>query len=478
MLDHFSRDRMKARNMASGGPDSGGSARGGAHSGYPPFRYSDYPRQSSFKHDDSDDYHNSSGAHQFGNKKNAPLIIRCTRTLRGTAALQLLLGKHALIKADAHALDHRVVSMMAITRPTSFGHRDNQVHAQISSSTVMPSDRFVADFSVSRHITSNMDVFTTFAPPAPPRSVFIGNGLTMLSAGEGSVLLESKIPGSTVNLERVLYVPDAKRNPFSVSQAERRGTRMVFVDDRCQIVNNGKIHLEGTSWNGRYLIDADILAPVPATSVSDTAVSDGTAGSGNGGVSAISRFGIAPSMTNYELVGAIVDIIERSSHENDSSNRPELTPERALVSSTTPAPVDTIVSEPAADNSSVGASLELKTAHALVSSTTSDDTPRDVIDEIPNVNKSVLMLCTPVTIIDGEDDYTKDVYFPEGFIHASDVYTLPDISEPMGALPPHIVPVGALLPHAPPVGAVPLHRDICVLAKLPGGFSDTDLVGD
>ncbi|KAG1679003.1 hypothetical protein FOA52_013067 [Chlamydomonas sp. UWO 241] len=247
-----------------------------------------------------------------------------------------------------------------------------------------------------------------------------------------------------------------------------------------------------------------------------------------------------PTMTNNEPMGAIVNIIvpprdERSPHESDFSNRPELSPERALVLSTTPAPVDTIMSEPAADNSSVGASLELKTAHALVSSTTSDDTPRDVIDEIPNVNKSVLMLSTPVTITsalpvgaadvewddaselhipivktpsggsmsslavytnlpplvndsDGEDDYTEDVYFPEGLIHASGVHTIPDISEPVGALPPHILPVGALLPHvlpvgalllhAPPVGALPPHRDICVLAKLPGGFSDTDFVGD
>ncbi|KAG1679002.1 hypothetical protein FOA52_013066 [Chlamydomonas sp. UWO 241] len=244
---------MAAGGPDPGGPDPGGGAHGGSHGGYPPLQYSDYPRQSSLKHDNSDDYQKSLDAHRFaGGTRNHG---GKSRTSSGAYASYAAPQRYSYFSENTRASKptatrsdiHRVVSMMAITRPTSFGHRDNQVHAQISSSTVMPSDRFEADFGVSRHITSNLDVFTTFDPSAPPRSVFIGNGLTMLSAGEGSVLLESKIPGATVKLERVLYVPNAKRNLFSVSQAESCGTRIGFEGGRCQIVNNGKIHLEGTS---------------------------------------------------------------------------------------------------------------------------------------------------------------------------------------------------------------------------------------
>ncbi|KAG1678951.1 hypothetical protein FOA52_013014 [Chlamydomonas sp. UWO 241] len=440
-------------NHGSGGDYGALDSCGDYHNhggGSPPRRYSDYPRRFSLK--------SSGQPHSFGAHASYAAPQLYSFFTEGTRA------------PDNPGASDVVVARMAAT-PTP----------RLPSGAAMGS----------------MGVFNTFNPSAPPRTVFIGNGMTMFSAGEGSVLLESKIPGDTIKLQRVLYMPDAKRNLFSISQAERRGARIVIEGGRCQIITDGKVHLEGKSWNGLYSIDSDVLARVPATSVTDTAVSDGTAGGGDGGVSAISKLSpVTRPCTLVDYADGIEDdyrahtpdeeirvsIKAPPARSPDSVDISGLFPDESASASAPPylpAIPPAVASDAGSDNGELPILLKPPSGGS-VSARPISIYNADYASELPIPLKpprggslssrfiSVYPNLPPlVSNNDGEDDDTEGGNFHEGYINASDVYPLPDFPLPVGALPPDSMPVGALPPH----------RGISVHAKL-SGFYDAGSSGD
>ncbi|KAG1665273.1 hypothetical protein FOA52_015850 [Chlamydomonas sp. UWO 241] len=125
---------------------------------------------------------------------------------------------------------------------------------------------YTVDSGASRHMTGKEGLFSSLNKSAPPQTVLSANGESLSSAGEGIIQLKSKMPGSVVELHRVLYVPGIAHNLISVSATTKLGAHVAFSAQSCQLISNGDVHLEGFKSNGIYIVEAEtIMAPTVET---------------------------------------------------------------------------------------------------------------------------------------------------------------------------------------------------------------------
>ncbi|KAG1654211.1 hypothetical protein FOA52_010588 [Chlamydomonas sp. UWO 241] len=125
---------------------------------------------------------------------------------------------------------------------------------------------YTVDSGASRHMTGKEGLFSRLNKSAPPQTVLFANGESLSSAGEGIIQLKSKMPGSVVELQRVLYVPGIAHNLISVSATTKLGAHVAFSAQSCQLISNGDVHLEGFKSNGTYIVEAEtIMAPTVET---------------------------------------------------------------------------------------------------------------------------------------------------------------------------------------------------------------------
>ncbi|KAG1669146.1 hypothetical protein FOA52_002657 [Chlamydomonas sp. UWO 241] len=125
---------------------------------------------------------------------------------------------------------------------------------------------YTVDSGASRHMTGKEGLFSSLNKSAPPQTVLFANGESLSSAGEGIIQLKSKMPGSVVELHRVLYVPGIAHNLISVSATTKLGAHVAFSAQSCQLISNGDVHLEGFKSNGIYIVEAEtIMAPTVET---------------------------------------------------------------------------------------------------------------------------------------------------------------------------------------------------------------------
>ncbi|KAG1665162.1 hypothetical protein FOA52_005543 [Chlamydomonas sp. UWO 241] len=125
---------------------------------------------------------------------------------------------------------------------------------------------YTVDSGASRHMTGKEGLFSSLNKSAPPQTVLFANGESLSSAGEGIIQLKSKMPGSVVELQRVLYVPGIAHNLISVSATTKLGAHVAFSAQSCQLISNGDVHLEGFKSNAIYIAEAEtIMAPTVET---------------------------------------------------------------------------------------------------------------------------------------------------------------------------------------------------------------------
>ncbi|KAG1658218.1 hypothetical protein FOA52_009557 [Chlamydomonas sp. UWO 241] len=125
---------------------------------------------------------------------------------------------------------------------------------------------YTVDSGASRHMTGKEGLFSSLNKSAPPQTVLFANGESLSSAGEGIIQLKSKMPGSVVELQRVLYVPGIAHNLISVSATTKLGAHVAFSAQSCQLISNGDVHLEGFKSNGIYIVEAETnMAPTVET---------------------------------------------------------------------------------------------------------------------------------------------------------------------------------------------------------------------
>lgn len=93
------------------------------------------------------------------------------------------------------------------------------------------------------------------------------------ASGIGAVDISEVIGGKIYRheLQNVLFVPELRRNLFSVSTVNKRGYSYHAYNDRCEFRrSNGEVIASGTSCNGLYLMNFKAMMSASGCNVAHT----------------------------------------------------------------------------------------------------------------------------------------------------------------------------------------------------------------
>ena len=108
------------------------------------------------------------------------------------------------------------------------------------------SDIWLSDSGASRHMSFRKDWFTDLTPCALAH-VMLGDGTPCEVRGTGIVHMERLVNGKWIpgRIENVLYVPDLKKNLFSVGTCVRKGFKVVFEVNEINFFLNDSLVCQG-----------------------------------------------------------------------------------------------------------------------------------------------------------------------------------------------------------------------------------------
>lgn len=98
-------------------------------------------------------------------------------------------------------------------------------------------DFWIADTGASRHMTYRKDFFTHFEPVKEKHFVVIADDKVLTTQGAGTVLIQEEINGKTIEreLRDVLFVPELRRNLFSIGTVNKKKFSFHSFEHKCEI---------------------------------------------------------------------------------------------------------------------------------------------------------------------------------------------------------------------------------------------------
>ena len=114
---------------------------------------------------------------------------------------------------------------------------------------------WVVDSGATDHMTHNRNWFTSFQMFTDPIDVRTGNNATMKAVGQGTIDFDAEVDGKWLpcTMRDVLFVPDSRKNYFSVTAANDRGFDFKSSKTSCEFLLNGEVVARGVR-RGRLLI--------------------------------------------------------------------------------------------------------------------------------------------------------------------------------------------------------------------------------
>jgi len=128
-------------------------------------------------------------------------------------------------------------------------------------------DRWLVDSGASRIMSSHRDWFQSYQPLKPPCKVWLGDNSYILAQGVGQILVRMRADHkwSRILLQDVLHVPDLHGNLLSVSALARRGARIQFLNETCEIVDKtGHLTCVGNLEDNLYILDTQTVTECSA----------------------------------------------------------------------------------------------------------------------------------------------------------------------------------------------------------------------
>ncbi|XP_049348562.1 uncharacterized protein LOC125813121 [Solanum verrucosum] len=108
------------------------------------------------------------------------------------------------------------------------------------------------DSGASCHVCANKELFTSYTPAPADEKLFMVNSAVAKVEGTGKVHLKMT-SGKVVTLNRVLYVPELRKNLVSIPVLTKNGFKCVFVSNKVVVSTNemyvGKGYLTEASSN-------------------------------------------------------------------------------------------------------------------------------------------------------------------------------------------------------------------------------------
>ena len=92
-------------------------------------------------------------------------------------------------------------------------------------------DHWLIDSGASRHFTGYKEAISNLVEKKTNLEIILGDNATYPVKRIGIVTLHFN-QGQTIHLQEVLYVPDLKKNPVSISAVEDKGFTLAFIDGK------------------------------------------------------------------------------------------------------------------------------------------------------------------------------------------------------------------------------------------------------
>lgn len=94
------------------------------------------------------------------------------------------------------------------------------------------------DNGATRHICSDRSMFSTYENNDDKEHLLMGNSSTFKVKGQGNMVLKMS-SGKEITLNKVLHVPDIRKNLVSGSLPSKNGFKMVFESHKFVLNKNG-----------------------------------------------------------------------------------------------------------------------------------------------------------------------------------------------------------------------------------------------
>ncbi|XP_048003328.1 uncharacterized protein LOC125239728 [Leguminivora glycinivorella] len=152
------------------------------------------------------------------------------------------------------------------------------------------SDLWYVDSGSASHLCRDVNMMSDMKSDKSLQ-VTVANGDKLFTAGRGNVNVEQR-DGNVKTISDVYYVPNLAANLLSVSAMAKKGYKIVFDSDGCEILDNGVIAATATLKNDVYILDtveACSKVPLQNKQVANAAVEEERAVSSDETVSAASE---------------------------------------------------------------------------------------------------------------------------------------------------------------------------------------------
>jgi transposase InsO family protein len=191
---------------------------------------------------------------------------KLSRNWRGTSARPAskecwYCGKPGHLRADCKKKKRDEQEGGAGQQGPSASRGMHRPQATIALSALSDRDSFkqlwVLDSGASKHICFDQAQMQSMQPASEDDSVTFGNGMTSMAAGVGTVAVLPTSAEYTLELRKVLYVPDAATNLLSISCAVTAGVTFEFGTEQCIMRYKGSVvAVAERRANGLYCIDS------------------------------------------------------------------------------------------------------------------------------------------------------------------------------------------------------------------------------
>jgi hypothetical protein len=134
-----------------------------------------------------------------------------------------------------------------------------------SATQAVSEEAWVIDSGASEHMTGRREWFTEFEEFEVRDKIEIGDGTFMEAVGKGNIEIETFVNGKRVagTMSDVLYVPNMKRNLFSVKYVAKKGIDFKISQKgrECTFSREGKIVAKGIDVGNLYKLDMHVIIP-------------------------------------------------------------------------------------------------------------------------------------------------------------------------------------------------------------------------
>lgn len=133
--------------------------------------------------------------------------------------------------------------------------------------------KWFVDSAATKHMTHEKETLLDYIEYKQPTNIYLGDNTVIHAKGEGTVKLSTTNSGRNVTLElhKVLFVPDLTKNLMSVPAMALMGAEIRFNQDTCVVLKDGKEFIIGNLINNKlYTVNTNEFAQVSTTSTAPT----------------------------------------------------------------------------------------------------------------------------------------------------------------------------------------------------------------